>query len=211
MAFPRLAFLANNLLQSCLLAKGYDKVDSTPGLWRHKWRHIQSCLIVDDFRVEYVGIEHFNHLCDVLKKFHGVQFNMAGNKFAGIDIKWDYAARRFCISIPSYIKNLLIKVKHSRPTKPRLSPRKCLPIPYGAKAQLVPDSNTSELLGKHCKHHIQEIVSLLLYYSWAVNNKLLVALSAIAAQQSCATIATEQAVHLLLDYVATYPSDGIIY
>jgi hypothetical protein len=52
---------------------------------------------------------------------------------------------------------------------------------------------------------------LLLYYAWAVDNKLLVALSAIAAQQSCATIATKQAVHLLLDYVATYPSDGIIY
>ncbi len=39
----------------------------------------------------------------------------------------------------------------------------------------------------------------------------LVALSAIAPQQSCATIATKQAVHILLDYVATYPSDGIIY
>jgi hypothetical protein len=52
---------------------------------------------------------------------------------------------------------------------------------------------------------------LLLYYARAVNNKLLVALSAIADCQSCATVATEQAVHLLLDYVATYPSDGIIY
>ncbi len=37
------------------------------------------------------------------------------------------------------------------------------------------------------------------------------ALSAITARQSCATVATEQAVHLLLDYVATYPSDGIVY
>jgi hypothetical protein len=44
-----------------------------------------------------------------------------------------------------------------------------------------------------------------------VDNKLLVALSAIAARQSYATVATEQAVHLLLNYVATYPSDGIIY
>jgi hypothetical protein len=52
---------------------------------------------------------------------------------------------------------------------------------------------------------------LLLYYVRAVNNKLLVALSAIAARQSCATVATKQAVHLLLDYVATYPSNGIIY
>jgi len=39
----------------------------------------------------------------------------------------------------------------------------------------------------------------------------LVALSAIAARQSCATVPTEQAVHLLLDYVATYPADGIVY
>jgi hypothetical protein len=72
-------------------------------------------------------------------------------------------------------------------------------------------ANTSEQLDLHQKRNIQEIVELLLYYARAVNNKLLVALSAIAAQQSCATIATKQAVHLLLDYVATYPSDGIIY
>jgi hypothetical protein len=58
---------------------------------------------------------------------------------------------------------------------------------------------------------IQEIVGSLLYYARAVDNKLLVALSAIAARQSCATVATEQAVHLLLDYVATYPADGIVY
>jgi hypothetical protein len=43
--------------------------------------------IVDDFGVEYVGVEHFNYLRDVLKKFHGVLFNMAGKKIAGIGIK----------------------------------------------------------------------------------------------------------------------------
>jgi hypothetical protein len=54
-------------------------------------------------------------------------------------------------------------------------------------------------------------VGLLLYYARAVDNKLLVALSAIAAQQAKATITREQAVDLLLDYVATYPNDGIVY
>ena len=44
-------------------------------------------LIVDDFGVEYVSIEHFNHLLNLLKKYHGVQFNIAGDKFAGIGIK----------------------------------------------------------------------------------------------------------------------------
>jgi hypothetical protein len=80
---PQAGLLANDLLQSCLLAEGYHKAKSTPGLWRHKWCPIQFCLIVDDFGVEYVGLEHFNHLRNVPKKFYGVQFNMAGNKFCG--------------------------------------------------------------------------------------------------------------------------------
>ncbi len=129
----------------------------------------------------------------------------------GIDIKWDYVGRRFCISMPDYIKNLLIKFKHPLPTKPRCSPYKCLPIAYGAKAQLTSEADTSDLLDDHRKLCIQEIVSLLLYYARAMDNKLLVALSTIATHKSYATVATEQAVHLLLDYVATYPSDGIIY
>lgn len=51
----------------------------------------------------------------------------------------------------------------------------------------------------------------LLYYAQAVDNKLLVALSAISSQQPKATENTARAAHQLLDYVATYPSDGITY
>ncbi len=105
--------------------------------------------MVDNFGVEYDGLEHFNHLRDVLKKFHGVQFNMPGNKFAGIDIKWDYTTPQCCISMPDYIKNILIKFKHPRLTKAHLLPHKCLPIAYSAKAQLTPDTDTSGLLDKH--------------------------------------------------------------
>jgi hypothetical protein len=86
-SLPQAGILANDLLQSCLVAEGFYKAASTPGLWRHKWRPLQFCLIVDYFGVEYVGIEHFNYLLELLKKFHGVQFNMAGNKLAGISIK----------------------------------------------------------------------------------------------------------------------------
>jgi len=207
---PQAGILAKDLLRSCLITEGYYKAESTPGLWCHEWRPIQFCLIVDDFDVEYVGIEP---LLSILKKFHGVQFNMAGDKFAGINIKWDYANCRCRISMPGYIKNLLKKFKHPCPTKRCLSPYKCLPISYGAKAQLTPEADSSEPLNKHRKHRIQEIVGSLLYYAQAVDNKLLVVLSAsaIAARQAYATVATEQAVHLLLDYVATYPADGIVY
>jgi hypothetical protein len=91
---PQAGILANDLLQSCLVSEGFYEAASTPGLWRHKWCPIQFCLIVDDFGVKYVGVEHFNYLLSLLKKFHGVQFNMASNKLAGISIQWDYPGRR---------------------------------------------------------------------------------------------------------------------
>jgi hypothetical protein len=71
-------------------------------------------------------------------------------------------------------------------------------------------ADTSEQLDLHQKHRIQEIVRSLLFFAQMVDNNLLVTLSTIATRQSCATVATEQAVHLLLDYVAIYPSEGII-
>ena len=55
------------------------------------------------------------------------------------------------------------------------------------------------------------IVGALLWIGRAVNNKLLVALSAIGSQQAAATEDTMAAVNQLLDYCATYPDDGITY
>jgi hypothetical protein len=157
-----------------------------------------------------VGLEHFTYLLDILAKFH-IQYNMAGNKFAGMDIEWNYASCHCCISMPVYISLLLLKYKHPQPAKSQLSPYKCLPIAYGAKLHITPDLDASKLLDGNRKRCVQEIVGSLLYYAQAVNTKLLVALSAIAARQANATVATEQAVILLLDYVATYPNDGIVY
>ena len=58
---------------------------------------------------------------------------------------------------------------------------------------------------------IQGIVGALLYVGRAVNNKLLVALSAIGAQQAAATEDTAAAIEQLLEYVATYLNDGILF
>ncbi len=123
--------------------------------------------------MEYVGIMHFNFLLNILKKYHGVQFNMAGNKLTGITIKWDYPGKRCQISMPGYIDNLLIKFKHSCPSKPQLSPYAYLPISYGAKTQFAPNDDALELLDDARKQRIQEIFGALLYNAQAVDNKLL--------------------------------------
>ena len=115
---------------------------------------------------------------------------MAGEIFAGIDIKWDYVNRRCSISMTGYIDNLLIKFKHLKPRKRWLSPYACMPISYGAKSQLTPKADMLELLDAPRKLQVQEIIGSLLYYARAVDNKLLVALSAIASQQAQATVNT---------------------
>ena len=45
----------------------------------------------------------------------------------------------------------------------------------------------------------------------AFNNKLILALSAIGAQQASATEDTAASIEQPLDYVATYPNDGILF
>ena len=51
----------------------------------------------------------------------------------------------------------------------------------------------------------------LLYVGRAVNEKLLVALCAIGAQQAAATEDIAAAIEQLLDYVATYPNDVTLF
>ena len=56
---------------------------------------------------------------------------------------------------------------------------------------------------------MQSVSRALLLYCRAVENKLLVALRKIGQQQAAVTQATNDAIMQLLEYKATYPSDGI--
>ena len=97
------------------------------------------------------------------------------------------------------------------PRKPQLSPHKCREVKYGSKTQLAPEEDTSKPLNDVGIRRVQTIVGALLWIGRAVNNKLLVALSAIGSQQASTTEDKNKAIHQLLDYCATYPDDGILY
>eukprot|EP00804_Cyclotella_cryptica_P021966 CCRYP_000898-RA/>CCRYP_000898-RA protein AED:0.45 eAED:0.45 QI:0/0/0/1/0/0/2/0/185 len=119
-----------------------------------------------------------------------------GTKFAGIDITWDYTKRTCCLTMDSYITTLLLKYNHPLPGKPQHALHKHCEIIYGAKQQLLPDTDTSPPLDAAGIKGIQGIVGSLLYYARVMDNKLL---------------NTTTAVHQLLDYVATYHNYGITY
>jgi hypothetical protein len=168
-------------------------------------------LIVDDFAIKFVGQRHADHLLQALSEDYKVTTDWTGSKFAGIDLAWDYKKRTCRLTMNGYIDEVLLKYNHKRPTKPQHAPHAHREIVFGAKLQLAPDDDTSPPLDTAGIKRIQGIVGSLLYYARAVDNKLLATLSVIGTQQAAATENTAKAVNQLLDYVATYPSDGITY
>ena len=115
---PQSGILANNLLTKRLANRGYYQCETTPGLWRHKWRPILFTLIVDDFGIEYVGEQHARHLRDTIKEFYDITENWKGDLYAGINLAWNYSARTCRLSMNDYIDAVLTKYNHPRPQTP---------------------------------------------------------------------------------------------
>ncbi len=176
---PQAGILANKLLKQCLNAKGYYHCQHTPGLWRHIWRNIIFCLVVNYFEIKTTSRKHLLHLKTALKEHYTVTMDWDGSLFCGINVDWNYPTGTIDLNMPKYIPKALLKFQHPMPDSPQHQPYKNAPIQYDARVQRV-DVNTSAPLSPDAIKCIQDIVGTLLYYGWAVNPTLLTALSSIA-------------------------------
>ncbi len=82
---------------------------------------------------------------------------------------------------------------------------------YGKDNQALTPGDTSPLLDAAGKRRIQQIVGSFLFYARAVDPTILMASSAIAAQQSAPTEETLAHVNQFLDYMWTHPDAKIRY
>ena len=154
---------------------------------------------------------HANHLCHILLEHYELRQYWSGSQFAGIDLTWDYTNRTCFLSIKNYIKNLLLKWGHTIPSKPQHSPFRHAPIIYGAKHKSANSPDASPKLDNTSIKQVQTIVGTLLYCGHAVDNKFLVTLRELGSTQAAATKLTKTDLSQLLDYLSTYPDDGILY
>ena len=97
------------------------------------------------------------------------------------------------------------------PRNTQHSPYKHAPIIYGAKVQYDTKYDDIPPLDADGILRVQSIVGALMFYGWAVDNKILVFISKLGQQQADATQSTNDTILYLLEYVATYTSDGIIF
>ena len=209
---PQAGILAEQQLTRFLATYGYAPVRHTPGLWRHKWRPISFCLVVDDFGVKYIGKEHADHLIQCLRNhYQEVDIDWDGKRFCGVHLEWDYDKRTCSLSMPGYVTTALHKFQHPKPNKAQDSPYPANAKQYGVKVQLTDPIDTTARLPKHEIKRIQQIIGTFLFYGRAVDPTLLTALSELSSAQATATDATKHACNQFLDYCATHPTSTIRY
>ena len=143
---PQAGRLANDQLISNLAPHGYAPCPLTPGLWRHKTRDIVFSLVVDDFGIRYSNRADADHLIATLRTEYEVSLDWTGERYCGLTLKWDYAARTCDISMPGYIKRALQRFAHVAPHKPENSPHPWQRPNYGAKTQFAPPPDNTPAL-----------------------------------------------------------------
>jgi hypothetical protein len=72
--------IMQELLAKRLKKHGYTQSKTTPGLWTHEWCPITFSLVVDNFRVKYIGEEHAHHLLQTVQKYYTCSFKKEGER-----------------------------------------------------------------------------------------------------------------------------------
>ncbi|KAL7465450.1 hypothetical protein ACHAXS_005954 [Conticribra weissflogii] len=107
--------LANKLLKKRLQPHGYYKVPNTPGLFKHATKPIQFTLVVDDFRVKYISLEHAQHLFNTLKQYYTILEDWEGKLYCRVSLNWNYEQQCIDILMPGYIAKVLQTYNHDAP------------------------------------------------------------------------------------------------
>jgi hypothetical protein len=203
---PQAGILSNKLLRKRLAKDGYFELPHTPGLWKHVCRPVWFTLVVDDFGVKYVGKDNAEHLMQALRKHYEVEEDWSGGLYCGIRLEWNYEQKYVDTDMINYTLKNLKKYGHEKPRKPTDTPYEPYPKKYGAASQTIVPEEPAPPLNKEDLKFVQKVVGSFLYLGRAIDNTILMALNAIANEQSNPTERTKERVLHFLDYLATHPN-----
>jgi hypothetical protein len=108
--------------------------------------------------------------------------------------------------MPGYIVKQLQWYKHASHTQQQHCPFCPQPKQYGIAAQHPIEPDTSPPLLPEDIKQVQRVIGSILYYAWAVDLTVLMALSTIASKQAKGTKSTMKKCKQLLNYLATHPN-----
>jgi hypothetical protein len=123
------------------------------------------------------------HHIECLKEKYKLIEDWTRDLYCGIKLEWDYNMRTLMISMPGYIKTQLLKYKHIVSSCPQHCPYSPESKKYGSETQSPLPLDTLQTLNKKEIKVVQRIVGSIMYYAWAVDMTVLMALSTIASEQ----------------------------
>ncbi len=86
---PQAGIITQQLLKERLQKHGYCQSQTTPGLWKHDTHHISFSLVVNNFRVKYVGKKNAQHLLDTVGHYYKCSCDWKGEQYCGLTLKWN--------------------------------------------------------------------------------------------------------------------------
>jgi hypothetical protein len=129
---PQVGIITQELLAKRLKEHGYNQSKTLPGLWTHEWHPITFSLIIDAFRVKYIGEEYAQHLIQVVQKYYSCMFKKEGERYCRLTIKWNYAGKKVYLLMPSYVEKGLKQFQHPPPILPQDQLHQHVKKTYGA-------------------------------------------------------------------------------
>ena len=127
--------LSNQELVKILKIAGYHESDLVPCLFKHETRNVTFSLIVDDLGVKYTNFDDIQHLIDSISPRWKVKLNKSGDKYIGMNLKWDYNPINPSLEISSVdtAPKSFARFDKDNTIKRRKMPSKYTPPLYGIK------------------------------------------------------------------------------
>ena len=94
-----------------------------------------------------------------------------GEKYRGVNLDWDYTKLQVHLSMPEYVKDSLIRFKHTQQKFTDQSHKHTIPV-FGATIKYAQAADTSNKLDDEGKSFIQQVTGTFLYYARTVDTTM---------------------------------------
>ena len=208
---PAAGLISNKRLVGLLATAGYTEDSLVPCLFTHATRGTKFVLIVDDLGIKVRSEEDLQHLADAIRPGWDVKIDRNGKKFLNITLDWDLDREipQLTFHEPNTVPKALARFAPNRVLKGRDTPS-IYKSPTYTKEQTAVMPSTAEPVPEK-KEFVQAVVGTFLYYGRVVDMLILEACNTIGLTQSNPTTETLEQVEQLLQYVAKYPNNKVVF
>jgi hypothetical protein len=211
---PVSGYLSNKHLFKTIEPEGYYEDAMVPCMLKHKTRSTIGAIVVDDIGLKVRSNDDVLHLVNAIEKVWKVKINWQGNRYVGMDLKWDYNPEdpTLDISCDQIIPDALKRFYPNKILKGADTPGieiKGWTLGSDNKVTTVEEEIPIEM--PEMTKFVQQYTGTLSHASRIVRHDLLPAVNDIASTQSAPNSKTMKQIDRLSNYIARFPKASVTF